>query len=227
MKEDIRTQYDHVAEVFSKNHTLHENSNDANRIHFYSFLGRVPRGGKLLDVASGDGFDVNEYQKMGFKAEGIDASKAMINIARKKHPGVEFKIGFAENMPYGDRYFDVVASKYAIMTSHEMEPIFKEIARVLKKGGYFVYLATHPFRHFFEKRSLSADYFEQKVVVSNILNNSVSLKEPSHTMKEYLSPVFLKYFDVIAYDEAFDPAAEKIGRKVYPGYMIILARKRG
>lgn len=228
MKKDIRKQYNSFAKTFSENHNIGENSNDKNRLHFYSVLESISPDSykEILDLACGDGYDANEYKKRNFTVSGVDASKAMIDIAKNKYKNIPFKVGLAENLPYKENSFDVVTSKYAIMTSNNMEPIFSEVRRVLKKDGYFVYLATHPFRQYFEKRDSGADYFHQDVVTSNILNNSISLQEPSHTFNEFFSKGFLKMFDLISYEEAFDPAAERIDGRIYPGYFIIVCKKR-
>ncbi len=226
MKKDIRKQYNTIAEEFSKNHNIGENSNDKNRRHFYSFLSFSLDGKKLLDLACGDGLDASNYDKKGAEVFGIDASKAMIDLAKKNYPHIEFTVGLAEKLPYKDNTFDVITSKYAIMTSQDMQPIFDEAFRVLKPGGIFVYLVTHPFRQYFEKRSVTADYFHQEIVTSNILNNTVSLKEPSHTLNEYFTPEILKKFNILKFEEAFDPAAERIDGRIYPGYFIAAYQKK-
>lgn len=226
MKKDIRKQYNLIANEFSKNHNIGENSNDKNRLHFYSFIQLPIKGKELLDLACGDGLDANHYSNQGAIVTGIDASEALISIAKQKYPTIDFTVGLAEQLPYKNKSFDIVTSKYAIMTSSDMKPIFTEINRVLKPGGIFIYLATHPFRQYFEKRSQSTDYFHQEIVTCNILNNSVSIKEPSHTFNEYFSSEVLKTFDIVKFEEAFDPAAERIDKRVYPGYFIITCKKR-
>jgi hypothetical protein len=89
-----------------------------------------------------------------------------------------------------------------------------------------MYLVTHPLRQYLEKREGRADYFDQKIVDSHILGNTVTVREPTHTMTEYLNPFLFKNFDVQAYDEHWDPAAEVIDGKKYPSFFILKARKR-
>lgn len=113
-----------------------------------------------------------------------------MNMAKAKLPKVDIRIGVFEDLPYTDNYFDIVLSKYAIQTSPNLELVFKEIHRVLKSGGILMYLVTHPFRQFFEKKDGHADYFEQKIVESCILNNAVIVKEPTHSLDEYFSQTF-------------------------------------
>lgn len=225
---DLSKQYNNFADDFSKNHDLGENSNNLNREVFYSHLDFVKPGMKLLDLACGDGTDLVYYKKLGAEIYGLDASDELIKIAKTKLEleGVNLKVGLFENIPFEDDYFDVVLSKYAIMTSANMEPVFKEIHRVLKPSGMVMYLVTHPFRQFFEKKEEKADYFEQKVVDSHILGDTVTVKEPTHIMTEFLNDFLFKNFDVQSYDERWDPAAEFIDGKKYPGFFILKAKKR-
>lgn len=228
MPRDIRKQYDAFAETFSAHGSGGQSLNDKNRSHFYSFIDALPLlpKAKVLDLACGDGFDTHRYQTRGFQVQGVDASRELIRIAREKHPTINFKVGLAEILPYPASHFDAVVSKYAIMTSKDVKPIFNEVHRVLKKGGYFIYLVTHPFRQYFEKKSQDADYFQQHIVTSHILNNAVSIQEPTHTFNEYFSLNFLNKFDLLSYDEAFEPGAERIEGRTYPGYFIATCKKR-
>ncbi len=218
---DLANQYDSFASDFSKNQDIPENGNRFNREVFYNHIDFIKPGINLLDLACGDGTDLVYYKKHGADIYGIDASEELIKIARQKLPDSNLKVSLFESIPFEDNFFDAVLSKYAIMTSRDMNPIFKEIYRVLKPGGTMMYLVTHPFRQFFEKRDDKSDYFEQKIVDSNILGNTVRLKEPSHTMTEFLNDFLFKNFDVQTYDERWDPAAEIIDGKKYPGFFIL------
>ncbi|OGF90749.1 hypothetical protein A3H65_03845 [Candidatus Giovannonibacteria bacterium RIFCSPLOWO2_02_FULL_45_14] len=48
---------------------------------------------------------------------------------------VEFKKGYIEELPFKSENFDAVISNGVINLSAEKEKVFKEIGRVLKKGG--------------------------------------------------------------------------------------------
>lgn len=226
MKQDIRKQYDSFAKDFSHNHNIGENSNNANRKEFYDFLRILPPSLKILDLGCGDGFDADQYYKKGFDVSAIDASEGLIKIAKENYKNIDFHVGLAESLPYQNDSFDAVVSKYAIMTSAKMDTSFQETHRVLKQGGYFIYLMTHPFRQYFEKRNVNADYFKQEVVVCNILNKSVTLQEPSHTFNEYFNKDFFSMFDIIDFKESFDAAAEQVDGRHYPGYFIVVCKKR-
>ncbi len=61
---------------------------------------------------------------------------------------------------------------------------------------------------------------------SVILNGTITVQEPTHTMNEYLSEYFLSYFTVEKFIELEDPTAEKVEGRKYPGFFIIKARKK-
>lgn len=223
---DLSKQYNAFAKKFSDTHDVGENSNRDNRKIFYDQLDFVKPGMKLLDLGCGDGMDLVYYKKLGAEIYGLDASEELLEIAKKRLPDENIQLGFFEKIPFQDNFFDIVLSKYAIMTSANMETVFKEIHRVLQPGGVMMYLVTHPFRQYLEKRDKDADYFEQKIVDLHIFNNTITVKEPSHTLNEYLNKHLFENFDVQFYQEYLDPATEQIDGKKYPCYFILLAKKR-
>jgi demethylmenaquinone methyltransferase/2-methoxy-6-polyprenyl-1,4-benzoquinol methylase len=77
---------------------------------------------------------------------GLDASPLSIKRAQKNVPQASYIEAFAEEMPIGDRRFDLVHTSAAL---HEMQPeqlrqILKEVYRVLKPGGVFTLADFHP-----------------------------------------------------------------------------------
>lgn len=221
---DLRKQYDNGITVdFSLNQ---KEQNQINREVMYEFVGESLSGKKVLDLCCGDGIDANHYKAIGATVHGIDASEGLIGIAKKQYPGIDFQVGFAEALPYEDNSFDMILSKYAIMTSSDMNPIFSEINRVLKPGGTVIYLVTHPLRQWMERKDFSQDYFQQAIVTANILGNTVSVEEPTHTMNEFFNADFFAKFMMVDFKEVWDPAAEQIGGGKYPGFFIVKAQKK-
>jgi len=223
---DLAKQYDNFSDDFSTNQDIGENSNRMNRELFWAGLEFVKPGMKLLDLACGDGLDLAHYQELGADIYGLDASEELLKIAATRVPKENLKVGLFEDLPFDNEFFDVVLSKYALQTSKDIQPAFAEIHRVLKSGGIMMYLVTHPFRQYFERREISGDYFEQIIVDSHILNDTVTVQEPTHTIAEYLNSFLFEKFDVQMYDERWDPAAECIDGRKYPGFFILKAKKR-
>ena len=130
------------------------------------------------------------------------------------------------NVPFPDDFFDVVMSKWAFQTSEDIDSIYKEIVRVLKPGGYFIYLTSHPIRQFIEKKCKGKNYFKKEIVTSVFFDGQVVVKEPSHTLNEYLSRIFFENFILEVYEEGYDSGAEKVDGDIYPSYFIIKALRK-
>ena len=92
---------------------------------------------------------------------GIDLSKSLIEIARNKHPDIEFRQGNILNLPFEDESFDGVwthASLVHLETTEEVVRALREFNRVLKPGGVM---------HVFVKQQLGN---EKTSVVSDTLS---------------------------------------------------------
>jgi SAM-dependent methyltransferase len=94
-------------------------------------------GNTLLDVACGTGLHL-AHLKDDFSCTGIDASKAMIRIARKNAKGVTFKEADMIKLKLG-REFDVVTCLLSSIgyakTYSNLEKTIRNISRHLKKAG--------------------------------------------------------------------------------------------
>ncbi len=207
---------------------LHHEIGEFNLNEFYKVVdGLGLQGKKLLDVGCGEGLDLLHFREKGPEIYGIDINPEAVKIAQEKLSLTDENITEArvEKMPFVDNTFDVVASQYVFQAFNDIESAYKEVTRVLKKDGYFVFLATHPFRQYFEKKNPQADYFTTEVVNSVILNATVTVQEPTHTFNEYFSDFFLSNYKLVKFTEMHDPTAEKVEGRTYPGFFIIVAQK--
>jgi len=106
-------------------------------------VGEIATGETVLDIGSGCGFDcIIAARLVGptGKVIGVDMTDAMLKKSRKtaKDMGLtqlEFKKGFAEELPAEDGTVDVVISNGVINLTPDKYAIFKEVFRVLKPGG--------------------------------------------------------------------------------------------
>lgn len=103
----------------------------------------LKEGDTVLDLGSGAGIDAflaSNLVKESGKVIGIDFTHEMLLKARKAavdgFKNVEFKQGDIEtNIPVEDSSVDVAISNCVINLTRDKEKTFKEIYRILKKGG--------------------------------------------------------------------------------------------
>ncbi len=88
-----------------------------------------------LDLACGTGRFLN------YADHGIDISKNMVQLSKKKYPCKNISIEDAETLSYQNSFFDNVFSFHLFMhlNNNSVIKILKEVNRVLKKGGYFIF----------------------------------------------------------------------------------------
>jgi ubiquinone/menaquinone biosynthesis C-methylase UbiE len=217
--------------LFQKNNTtllsknFLEHNQESIRAYFQYFNDNLKEK-KVLDLGCGTGYDLSKISDRGALVHGIDSSKEMVRLARQNNPNGIIKIGCFNKIPFPGQYFDFVVSKWALQTTADIDPIYEEVDRVLKPGGKLIFLICHPIRQFIEKKKENKNYFKKEIVESIFFNGQITALEPSHTMKEYLSPLFFSHFTLESYEEGFDSAAEMINGDIYPSFFIIKASTR-
>ncbi len=100
-------------------------------------------GDRVLDLGAGGGIDVLLSARRvapGGKAFGLDASRDMVELARRNAveagvDNVEFLHGVIEDIPLGDASVDVVISNCVISLSADKESVLRGAYRVLVPGG--------------------------------------------------------------------------------------------
>jgi SAM-dependent methyltransferase len=89
----------------------------------------------VLDIGCGSGFAIRLAADRGAVMAGLDASGALLDIARVRTPDADLRVGDMDALPWGDGAFDVVTAFNSIWLG--CEPAVVEAARVLKPGGTF------------------------------------------------------------------------------------------
>jgi ubiquinone/menaquinone biosynthesis C-methylase UbiE len=95
----------------------------------------VGRGTRVLDVASGPGYVAARAAARGAAVIGVDTAEAMIAVARRRHPQLEFRHGNAEALPLPDGSFDAVVGNFVMLHLGRPEQAAAQFVRVLAPGG--------------------------------------------------------------------------------------------
>ncbi len=97
-------------------------------------------GANVVDVGCGTGRLEPYLAAMGLSPRGMDLSPGMIRVARRDHPGFGFDVADVRELPFGDASLAGVVCWYSLMflAPCDRPAAFRELARVLKPGGYLV-----------------------------------------------------------------------------------------
>ena len=136
------------------------------------FLGKLGRNMKILEVGSNMGNQLLMLQDMGFKnLYGIDTNRYSVEISRKKIKGVNIIWGSAFDIPFKDRYFDLVFTSGLLLHIHpkDINEIMREIHRCTKRyiWGFEPYndrcleVTYRRHRNFFWKTDFSKIYLRR------------------------------------------------------------------
>ena len=93
----------------------------------------VGPGTELLDIACGSGYAASVAARRGAKVSGLDASDALLAIARARTPAGDFRVGDMFALPFDDDSFDVATSFNGIWKG--CEGALVEARRVVRPGG--------------------------------------------------------------------------------------------
>jgi SAM-dependent methyltransferase len=94
---------------------------------------QVGPGTRLLDIACGSGYAASVAAGRGAEVCGLDASEALIAIARARTPAGDFRVGDMFGLPFEDGRFDVAVSFNGIWKG--CEDALAEARRVVRPGG--------------------------------------------------------------------------------------------
>ncbi len=96
------------------------------------------RGWRVLEVGCGSGVFLRMAADRGAAVMGLDASPALLEIARTRVPEADLRVGDLQFLPYEDNSFDLVAGFNSFFFAAEMTAALREAGRVAKAGAPIV-----------------------------------------------------------------------------------------
>ena len=95
----------------------------------------VGPGTQMLDLASGPGYVAARGAERGASVIGVDVAGAMVSLARRLHPGLDFRQADVHKLPFEDGSFDAVVGNFLILHLGRPEQAIAGFVRVLGPGG--------------------------------------------------------------------------------------------
>jgi SAM-dependent methyltransferase len=103
-------------------------------------LGRtgLEPGWQVLDVGCGAAAFLRLVTARGALAHGLDASEALVELARRRLPTADLRVGEMEQLPWPDESFDLVTGFNSFFFADDMVAALREAGRVAKPGASVV-----------------------------------------------------------------------------------------
>lgn len=104
-------------------------------------IANVKEKDSILEIGSGTGEQALLFARKGAIVTGVDISKAMLRIAKKKtNKNLKFIYGDSTDLKFKNNTFDISTTSFVL---HEMNPLFrdqtlKEMISVTKNKGRFI-----------------------------------------------------------------------------------------
>src|SRR5579885_2253359 len=95
----------------------------------------LERGWRVLDIGCGAGAFLQLVADRGSEPHGVDASEALIALARERLPQADLRVGEMEQLPWEDDTFDLVTGFNSFFFANDMVAALREAGRVAKPGS--------------------------------------------------------------------------------------------
>lgn len=105
------------------------------------------QGLRLLDAGCGPGLYAEWLARQGAEVTGLDASEAMLELARQRC-GRRVRLvqaGLDAPLPFADQAFDAILCAMVLQHLRDWTPVLREFARLIPAAGCIVLSTTHPF----------------------------------------------------------------------------------
>ncbi|MFF5638805.1 class I SAM-dependent methyltransferase [Streptomyces sp. NPDC012825] len=137
-----REAYDAVASTYEQmfRDTLRDLPLDRAMLDAFAEVVREGGEGRVADLGCGPGHVTAHLDGLGLEAFGVDASPAMIGLARRAHPHLRFDVGSMAALDIADGALDGVLSRWSVIhiPPDELPAVLAEFHRVLAPGGHLL-----------------------------------------------------------------------------------------
>jgi SAM-dependent methyltransferase len=194
-------------------------------------------GRRVLDVGCGAGQTTRWLRDQGAEPVGFDLSAGQLGYAR----GLPVVRADAERLPFVDAAFDLACAAYgALPFVADSAAVMREVARVLRPGGRWVFSVTHPVRWCFPDDSgpagltVSASYFDRTPYVEQDGSGTATYVEHHRTFGDRVREAVAAGFEILDVIEPEWPEGHEttyaqwgpLRGRLVPGTAIWVTRRR-
>lgn len=115
-----------------------------------AFLAMLPpiAGQEGIDIGCGEGSNTRKLAGHGARMRAVDIAPTFIAHAKAKEDeaplGITYQVGDGMALPFPDASFDFATSFMALMDMPDQDLALREVARILRPGGFFQFSILHP-----------------------------------------------------------------------------------
>ncbi|TIH15323.1 class I SAM-dependent methyltransferase [Marinifilum sp. JC120] len=150
------------------------------------------KGKSVLDLGCASGEHSRHLLENGANVTAIDISQKMIDLIQRRF--TDSLRCYAHDISSGlpdelDASFDLVISALTIHYINDLNPLFSDIGRVLKKDGRFLFSTHHPVLDF--QASVSGNYFEKELITEkwDVIGDPVEVSFYRRPLTELLAAI--------------------------------------
>jgi SAM-dependent methyltransferase len=133
--------YDTVAMEYAEKFCGEHEKKPLDREILYRFSQKVAGKKPIWDFGCGPGHTAQYLRSLGIEISGLDLSEKLIAQANIIHAGITFRQGNILDLEFENESIAGIVAFYAIVhfSQEQVEKAFREIFRVLRPGGIFLF----------------------------------------------------------------------------------------
>ena len=137
----VAEMYNTVAMEYAERFCGEHEEKPKDREILYRFSKEVAGKKPIWDFGCGPGQTTQFLRNLGIEISGLDISEKMLNQANIIHPGITFRKGDILDLEFENDSIAGIVAFYAIVhfSKDQLKKAFREIFRVLKPGGVFLF----------------------------------------------------------------------------------------
>lgn len=132
-----KSNYEEICRKYVKEMSI---SQAIPRVNEFIILTQFDFESPILDLGCGEGVFAGAFLGKRKIDVGLDINKKSANLAVESGVYQKVVIAPANKIPYPDNYFKTVISNSVLEHIEDLKAVFKEVYRVLKKGGKFIFI---------------------------------------------------------------------------------------